>query len=281
MKSRLLLLTLASLLALAPFSRALAEAPAAPAATADDPESDVKQLFQRMSEKIKAGQRTEASLAPELKEMDGLIAKYRASKPEDAAMISVMKAGLYLQVFENPAQSIVILKQIKADFPASKPAAKIDLMVESLETKMKADARVAIGSPFPTFAEKDVNGQPLDLAAYKGKVVLIDFWATWCGPCVEELPNVIAAYAKYHAKGFEIIGISLDKDRATLLAFLKEKNITWQQYFDGKGWENKLSSSYGIESIPATFLLDGEGKIIAKDLRGEALDQKLATLLAK
>ena len=167
------------------------------------------------------------------------------------------------------------------DFPASQIATNIDKIVASLEMQVAAEATLAVGAVFPTFAEPDLDGKPLDLAAYKGKVVLIDFWATWCGPCVGELPNVLAAYAKYHAKGFEIIGISLDKDHDKLTSFIKEKDMAWPQYFDGQGWQNKLSTKYGVNSIPATFLLDGEGKIVAKGLRGDALDQKLATLLAK
>ena len=112
-------------------------------------------------------------------------------------------------------------------------------------------------------------------------MVLVDFWATWCGPCVDELPNVLAAYKKYHGQGFEIVGISLDEDQAKLTSFLKEQGMTWAQFFDGKGWENKLAVKYGVESIPATFLLDGEGTIIAKNLRGPALDAELARRLAQ
>jgi thiol-disulfide isomerase/thioredoxin len=282
MKSRLLLASLISLLAFAPLIRAQAGMPATPAAPAapNPAEAEIKDLFGRMSARIKAGQRTEEALAPELKEMDALIAKYRASQPEDAAMITLMKAGLYLQVFEDPAKSVVLLKRIKTDYPTSKPAGRVDEIVASLEARIQAETRLAIGMVFPTITEKDLDGQPLDLAAYKGKVVLIDFWATWCGPCVQELPNVIAAYGKYHNKGFEIVGVSLDRERDTLLAFLKENKMTWPQYFDGLGWKNKVAATDGIQAIPATFLLDGEGRIIAKDLRGGALDQKLATLLA-
>jgi peroxiredoxin len=92
---------------------------------------------------------------------------------------------------------------------------------------------------------------------------------------------VIKTYGAYHTKGFEIIGISLDKDREKLASFTKEKNMTWPQYFDGLQWENKLAVKYGISSIPATFLLDGQGTIIGKDLRGEDLDQAVAKALAK
>ena len=145
----------------------------------------------------------------------------------------------------------------------------------------KIQAALAIGVKFPDFNEKDTAGKPLAIANYKGKVVLIDFWATWCGPCRAELPNVIATYKKYHNQGFEIIGISLDQDQAKLIGFTKDMNMTWPQYFDDQGWQNKLAVKYGIESIPATYLLDGNGRIIGRDLRGDELTQAVAKALGK
>ena len=116
-------------------------------------------------------------------------------------------------------------------------------------------------------------GKEIDLADMKGKVILIDFWATWCGPCIAELPNVLKAYETYHDKGFEIIGISLDnaKDEAKLKSFVKDKNMPWPQAFDGKGWDTDLAQQYGISSIPATFLVGKDGKIVSSNLRGPAL----------
>ncbi len=118
-----------------------------------------------------------------------------------------------------------------------------------------------------------LDGTPVDLAALKGKVVLIDFWATWCPPCRGEVPNVVAAYHKYHDQGFEIIGISLDQDKDALLAFTKENGMTWPQYFDGNGWQNAISSRFGINSIPAMWLIDKQGNLVTKDGREDLAGQ--------
>ena len=130
------------------------------------------------------------------------------------------------------------------------------------------------------FSAPGLDGREIDLSHYRGHPVIVDFWATWCGPCRAELPHVIATYKKYHDQGFEIIGISLDQDQAKLTGFTKSMNMTWPQFFDGQGWQNKLAVKYGIQSIPATFLLDGEGKIIGKDLRGKELEQAVAKAVA-
>ena len=116
-------------------------------------------------------------------------------------------------------------------------------------------------------------GKEIDLADMKGKVVLIDFWATCCWTCIAELPYVLIAYEAYHDKGFEIIGISLDnaKDEAKLKSFVKDKNMPWPQAFDGKGWGNALAKKFGITSIPATYLVGKDGKIVSSNLRGPAL----------
>lgn len=125
-----------------------------------------------------------------------------------------------------------------------------------------------------------LDGSEVDLAKMRGKVVLIDFWATWCGPCVQEIPNVLEAYEELHPKGFEIIGISLDKDKAKLEAFLKEKGMVWPQYFDGKGWQNEISSRFGIQSIPAMWLVDKKGMLVETNAR-EDLEEKVEKLLAE
>jgi thiol-disulfide isomerase/thioredoxin len=125
-----------------------------------------------------------------------------------------------------------------------------------------------------------VDGREVDLAALKGKVVLIDFWATWCAPCMGELPNVKAAYEKLHDKGFEIVGISFDNDKDALDKTLKEKEMSWPQYFDGKQWQNKFGQEFGINSIPTMWLIDKKGNLRDIEARG-ALEEKVTKLLAE
>jgi peroxiredoxin len=134
--------------------------------------------------------------------------------------------------------------------------------------------------PIP-FNVKDINGKSLTLADYKGKVVLLDFWATWCMPCKVEMPNVLRIHEKFNKKGFEIIGISLDSDRAALDRYIKAQNMTWPQYFDGRGWQNGVAEIYKVRSIPATYLIDKQGKIRYRSLRGAELERAVERLLAE
>ena len=253
-------------------------------AESSDAASDLKALVTKVQDKLRAGKKTEADLADELKEFDALIEKHKAEKSDDAAQIVFMKAMLYEQIFDKTDKAIELVQQIKKDYPDTKPGKSADEVIDNMkaqEAGKKIQRSLVAGAKFPDFDEKDLVGKPVSVANYKGKVVLVDFWATWCQPCVGELPNVIAAYEKHHDKGFEIVGVSLDQDEQRLKNFIKQKNVTWQQYFDGKGWGNKLAQKYGIQSIPATFLLDGEGKIIGRDLRGEALEEAVSKALAK
>ena len=124
------------------------------------------------------------------------------------------------------------------------------------------------------------DGRQVDLSKMKGKVVLVDFWATWCGPCMGEVPHVKETYQKLHDKGFEIVGISFDQDKDALDKTLKEKEMTWPQFFDGEGWKNKFGQEFGINSIPAMWLVDKKGNLRDVDARG-ALDEKVSKLLAE
>jgi peroxiredoxin len=126
-----------------------------------------------------------------------------------------------------------------------------------------------------------LDGTEIDVSKMTDKVVLVDYWATWCMPCMQELPRVKTIYEKYHAKGFEIVGISLDEDKEALEKTIKDRKITWPQAFDGDAWDTALAKQYGIQSIPTTFLIGKDGKIAGLNMRGDTLEKKVAELLGE
>ena len=167
-----------------------------------------------------------------------------------------------------------------ADFAFTPPAGATKAPPLAAEPPMY-DPRLKPGARPFTLTARDLEHKPISLSQYKGKVVLMDFWATWCGPCVGEMPNVIAAYKKYHAAGFDVVGISLDQDKSALTSFLAENKMPWRQVFDGKGWGSAVAKLYGVQSIPFGLLLNRDGTIAAVSVRGEALPTAIQVALAK
>ncbi len=129
------------------------------------------------------------------------------------------------------------------------------------------------------FTQADPAGKPFKSAALRGKYVLVDFWASWCGPCRAENPNVLKAYNAYKGKNFTVLGVSLDDKADRWKKAIEEDGMPWQQVSDLKGWKNEVSNYYGIHGIPSNFLIDPQGNILAKDLRGVALQRKLAEVI--
>ncbi|SHN33493.1 TlpA disulfide reductase family protein [Chitinophaga sp. CF418] len=157
---------------------------------------------------------------------------------------------------------------------------KSDLGEELLARILKVK-KTQEGAPAPDFTQTDVNGKAVKLSDFKGKYVLLDFWASWCGPCRRENPNVVKAYNAYKDKGFTVLGVSLDKpgDRDKWLAAIEKDGLPWTQVSDLKAWDNEAAKLYEVNAIPMNFLIDPNGKIIAKYLRGEALEATLKKLL--
>jgi peroxiredoxin len=169
----------------------------------------------------------------------------------------------------------VVLNEFNDVNPKLTQFARVNL--KDLDTQR----RLAVGSEPIDFEVKSTTGETLSPDKYKGKVLLLDFWATWCAPCKAEMPMVKKVYQKYNNKGFEIVGISLDRSRKALDNYIAQNNIEWPQYFDGKYFNNDVATQYGIRAIPATYLIDRKGKIRYKSLRGKHLEQAVERLLSE
>ncbi|MCE1198228.1 MAG: AhpC/TSA family protein [Marinilabiliales bacterium] len=150
--------------------------------------------------------------------------------------------------------------------------------LKKIADKMRASE---VGAMAPDFTLPTPDGGTLALSSLRGKYILVDFWASWCQPCRQENPNVVALYAQYKDKGFDIIGVSLDREKDAWVKAIADDHLTWHHVSDLKYWQSEVAQKYGVTGIPFSLLLDKEGKIIAKGLRGEALAQKLASLLGQ
>jgi thiol-disulfide isomerase/thioredoxin len=220
-----------------------------------------------------------------LKAINALIAQHQKDgNREQVARLYLLDAHIYADGLNNKAKAREFWAVVVHNYPGTLAAKGASLSLSKLNAEAAAvdlsiPEGLEVGQRFPGFSETDVGGRPLSVAAYRGRVTLVDFWATWCGPCKAEMPNVIATYNKYHAQGFDIIGVSLDDDRSKLLAYTQSAGMAWAQFFDGQGWDNKLAKQYNIHSIPMSYLLDRHGVIVGKGLRGARLPAMVETTL--
>jgi peroxiredoxin len=178
--------------------------------------------------------------------------------------------------FANPA---IPLDDVEQALASLDPSIKESKFVK-LATKRVEDKRgTTVGYKATDFTQTTPDGKKVSLSDFKGKYVLVDFWASWCRPCRMENPNVVAAYNQFKDKGFTVLGVSMDSNRGPWLQAIEQDQLTWTHVSDLKGWGNEVGKLYNVTGIPQNFLIDRDGKIIAKDLRGAALDEKLAEVL--
>jgi len=245
----------------------------------------------------------QSKLASYDKELQKAYATYREAREQEdeAAMkeaqdqyqaLSENKRAFIQQYVHDHSQSVLApyitrryllsfmeYEQLDSLYTSLASAVKETKYAEALKERKDVLERTQIGKSYIDFTLPDTTGNPVSLSEYVGDgYVLIDFWAAWCTPCRKENPNLVEAYQKYHDQGFEIFGVSFDRKKEAWVKAIHKDNITWPQVSDLNYWDSKAGRMYGVRSIPANFLINKEGVIVARDLRGEELDEKLSEI---
>jgi peroxiredoxin len=195
----------------------------------------------------------------------------------DAYLSVLLLENFLMRQYLTAEEITTYFAKIDKSLLNTKSAKNIKKVLDAI--KNDPAAKVEVGGKAPDFSAKNPEGKQISLKESMGKVTIIDFWASWCGPCRGENPNVVALYKELHAKGLNIIGVSLDKDAAKWKEAIAKDGLVWPQISNLKFWDEPIAKQFNIESIPATFILDAKGVIVARDLRGDALKAKVTELL--
>jgi peroxiredoxin len=244
----------------------------------------VNDIYETMTAKMKAAspaQRESAEYKQEMEAMDKkadeltepINKKFVKTYPKSVISLDVLRSLAYGADYAEIAPLYASLS------PSLKESESGKKFGEQL-AKMK---NVALGATAPDFAMADTSGKVVKLSSFRGRYLLVDLWASWCGPCRQENPNVVRTFNKYKDRNFTVLGVSLDRPDAKdkWIKAIKDDGLTWTHVSDLKFWNNEVAQLYGVQAIPQNFLLDPNGKVIAKNLRGDALDAKLAEVLSK
>ncbi len=202
---------------------------------------------------------------------EDVYASYVRSNPASPIALFALQNYAPMEAFDMKADKIEALFNTLSD------ANKSSSVGQAIQKRLASVKKTGIGQVAPDFTQNDTLGNPVSLSSFRGKYVLVDFWASWCRPCREENPNVVKAFNRFKDKGFQIIGVSLDQPGAKQkwLDAIHHDGLAWTHVSDLQYWNNAVAKAYGVEGIPQNFLLDPNGKIIAKSLRGEDLEKKL------
>lgn len=252
-----------------------ASAQATSAEAAESEKQDAEKVWQALlesfQERLNASGRDDVALREIMKKMETFAQSYDGTNEAAVALFNASGIAQSLGDYEIAEKTLVNARK----------QAKDPRLVSAIDAQL-SQLNISPGKTPPAFTAQSLDGKQISLKDYKGKVLLLDFWATWCMPCVMELPNVEDVYKTYHDQGFEIVSISLDRDEQTLRKFVKERELKWTHIYDNAMPEGKsIASQYGVASIPTMILIGKEGKIETLDLRGPALGKAVARAFGK